>query len=1209
MQFRILGPLEVCDERGPLTLGGLKQRALLAVLLLHANEPVSAERLAFALWGEDASHKAIKTVQVHLSRLRRTLGDRAVVATTSAGYCLHVGSDELDAERFERLVGAGRSALADGKPEHAAELLRDALALWRGSPLADLAFEPALAAEAPQIARLEDQRLAALEERIEADLAVGRHADVVGECQHLMTEHPRRERLACHLMLALYRCGRQTEALEVYGGVRRGLVDDVGIEPGPELRRLQAAILRQDAALVPWVAALPDASAAWLFPLPGAVQQSGDPGPIVGRAAALDQLGQALGRAASGARQLVMVRGEPGVGKTRLATDFARSARADGALVLYGRCDEESLLPHQPFVEALRHYVRNCPAALLADQVQPLSGELRRVVPELAERVPKLDQPLPDPEGARYRLFEAVAALLCEAAQRQPVVLVLDDLHWADSATMLLLKYVARYPRDAKLMVVGTYRDADIAANHALQNLLADLTREELVERLALGRLDEAAVSELVGWHTGNRAPADLQRMVFEETDGLAFFVVEFARHLAESKLTDGAGDDGQQPAERRLPLPEGVVDLISSRLSHLGPECNRVLETASVIGPEFAFEMLERICDLSQDDLVDALDSAVRAQLIQEPARGGGRYRCSHALIRDVLYGRLTVARRCVLHRRVAAAIEQAHGSDLQPHFAELAHHLEQAGAGEDLDKATAYAALAGDRALAMLAYEQAAALYRQAVALHDERKGPDWRVRRCELTIAQGEAERMAGDPSHRETLLRAAARAEEMGDVALLARAALANNRGFNSSSQGVDRDRVAVLRAALTALEDVDSAMRAELLAQLAVELIADTDWRGRARLAEQALAMARRAGDPSTLARVLTQHVVAGFSPSTLVTRAAHVREASRLATAAGELSLASQAAKFGFNTALETGDVARARQLLDELGTLAKQLGQPMIDWYHAGALATLETVTASPKEAEARALAAYEIAQRAGQPDALMFFVGHLYAARLLSGTLDEGEPNLPTLFDPPGSGPVAGPEFTPSRSLRLLIGAAMSVVLCEVGRPEHGRRHFDLLMDEVTRDPPNDYSTLVTLASAAMACAHLRDAGRAPQLHDLLSPFAAQFVTTGATGAIWLGSVRHHLAGLSATMGKAGDADGHFAEAARAYEVMGATGWLIRCRLDWASTLLHRGAGGDAEHACALIARASAAARALGLGAVEARAAVLARRAEPASSRSDGR
>jgi DNA-binding SARP family transcriptional activator len=246
MRFLILGPLEVRGEKGAVVVGGIKLRAALAVLLLHANEAVSAERLALALWGEEAPGGATKTVQVHIWRLRKALGDPDLIATTSAGYCLRVRPDELDAARFEGLVEDGRRALAGGQSEYAAAVLREALALWRGPALAELAFEPFAHSE---IARLEEHRLAALEARIEADLGVGRNAELVGELRRLVAVNPTRERLAAQLMLALYRCGRQTDALEVYQDTRRVLVNEIGVEPGSRLRELQEAILRQDVAL------------------------------------------------------------------------------------------------------------------------------------------------------------------------------------------------------------------------------------------------------------------------------------------------------------------------------------------------------------------------------------------------------------------------------------------------------------------------------------------------------------------------------------------------------------------------------------------------------------------------------------------------------------------------------------------------------------------------------------------------------------------------------------------------------------------------------------------------------------------------------------------------------------------------------------------------------------------------------------------------
>src|SRR5215211_4603187 len=328
MEFRILGPLEVRRDRRAVAVPGGKPRAVLAVLLLHANEPVNAERLAVALWGEDAPAGAIRTVQVYLSRLRRALGENERLTTSRAGYRLRVRAGELDRERFERLVEDGRRALAEGRAEQAGRLLREALALWRGPPLADLAFEPFAPAE---IVHLEEQRLAAVEARVEADLAAARHAELVPELQRLIDEHPLRERLRGQLMLALYRSGRQADALEAYRRTREVLVEQLGIEPSAELRALEQAMLMHDPALsVDAPAGVEPGGAA-----KGGGRRTRIPHPptaTIGRDADLERLRAVVCDPAVG---LVTVVGPPGVGKTRLAIEAAwavASQLRDGAV-------------------------------------------------------------------------------------------------------------------------------------------------------------------------------------------------------------------------------------------------------------------------------------------------------------------------------------------------------------------------------------------------------------------------------------------------------------------------------------------------------------------------------------------------------------------------------------------------------------------------------------------------------------------------------------------------------------------------------------------------------------------------------------------------------------------------------------------------------------------------------------------------------------
>jgi DNA-binding SARP family transcriptional activator len=1202
VQFAILGPIELLAEGRRLPAGGPRQLALLAFLLLHANRAVSAEELHRALWG--ARPCVPKRVQMAIARLRKTLEPLNLgpaLRTVSGGYLLTVSTGLLDADVFEEQLRAGRVLLGNGDPAGASVVLAAALALWRGPALAEVAFEDFAS---PEIQRLEELHLEALERRIEADLALGRHAEVVGELQALSLEHPERERICELLMLALYRCGRQGEALDAYHRASARLAGELGLQPGPGLRSLQRDVLHHASRLTLDATAPSPPSGVRSDRSPEPAGMSGQPAfalpavlhprqgeDFVGRDDATKQLARSLDQAASGTRQVVMVCGEPGVGKTRLATEFALRAHDAGAIVLYGRCDEAALHPYQPFAEALRHYVTSCPPALLAEQVRLISGELRCLVPEIAAVVTGLAEPLQgDPEGARYRLFEAVSALLCEASSRRPLVLVIDDLQCADAATLLLLKYVARDPRATRLMVVGTHREVDVESEHLLSDVLADLGRDQLCERVVLECLSPAAVSELVERHLGDRAAPSLHRVVFEETEGNAFFVVEVLRDLAESGF-DGTPAAGATGALR---VPNRVKDVVGRRLAHLGAETNRMLATAAVLGQEFAFELLEALGELGQEELVDALERAIRAQVIEEAAGRPGSYAFSHALIREVRYEMLTAKRRALLHGRVAAAIEREYAEDLEPHLAALAHHREHAGLRDDLEAAIGYWARAGEWAVGLLAFEQAATYYGRAIELL-ESSGPQRLAERCDLTIARGMAERMAGDPAYRRTFLRGARLARDLGDAERLARSAIANTRGIQSSAQGIDHERVTVLRGALDGLDEGDSALRASLLVQLAVELVGDADWQPRAQLSDAALAMARRVGTPETLARVLIQRAVTQWNPRTLRDRNAALLEASQLADRAGHRLLAAHAACLGSYAGLEAGDLERSEWMLERLGTLAEQLGQPLIEWYAAIERAKHCVIVSSPKEAERLAFVAYDIGQRAGQPDATVWFLGHIFAARFLQGSLDAGEPNLLLLFEQPGSSPMVGPEFAPSRSIPLMVTAGMSATLCEVGRIEDGRRHFEVLMEQVD-DLPLDFSTLAVLVHAALACAHLGDARRAQLLYELLEPYDGQFVVSGAS---WLGAVGHYLALLSATIGRRGQAGAHFAAAERAYEGLGAGAWLSRCRLDWAATLLAREDGGDRDRrrASTLLDEVLASARDLGLTAIEARVAGLRR------------
>jgi hypothetical protein len=910
------------------------------------------------------------------------------------------------------------------------------------------------------------------------------------------------------------------------------------------------------------------------FPVPSVLAAS-TRDMLVGRTNELEALAGVYAEAAGGARRLVLLCGEPGIGKTRLAAGFALRAHDEGAVVLYGRCDEEALLALQPFVEALRHYVGACPPRELARRLQLVSGELRRIVPELAERIPGLPQPIAgDPDGARSRLFEAVSSLLCEAAQSTPVVLVLEDLHWADKATLLLLKYLARYPREARLMVLGTYRETEVDVDDPLSAMLAELGRERLLERRALGPLDAAAVSELIGVHAGDRASPELSRIVYERTGGNAFFVVEVLRQLMESGAIGSADAEPESGIDARsLMVPEGVKGVIAQRLADLGRETNELLERASVLGREFELDVLQRMSEVDEDELVDGLDSAVHARVIEEVAGAAGRYTFSHALIRDSVYGGLTATRRALFHRRAGAALEQAHGS-LEPYLAELAYHFAQAGFSGDLDKAIEYGTRAGEHAISQLAYERAAAHFRQTAELIDTAGAERQQRQRCDLVIAQGEAERQAGDRAYRQTLLHGACLAQQLEDPDRLARAALANNRGFFSFSLGVDRDRVSVLRAALDAYDSADSATRAALLSVLALELTWTDDWSLREKLSADAVAMARRVGDPQTLVLVLTQRGMTQLTPQTLPELQGNLREAGELADRLKDPLRAAQAACLGAHVAMNAGDLEQADRLLTRLSAVSEQLRQPVMRWYDLGARAKRCTISGPTAEAERLAFAAAELGRIAEQPDSMLWFMGQLYGIRFLEGSLDRGDPYLPDLIDPDGAPLPADPDMTPSRTLALLGRGMASLILCEVGRLDEARGHFEQVMSSGLDELPHDYSALAIPAQASVVCARLGDKGSAEQLYAILEPHSHRLVSGGVS---WFGATTHYLGLLAATLDRHDEADARFGATERTYATLDAKPWLGRLYSDWAGTLLTGGRGEGDRRAEQLLKRAA--------------------------------
>jgi serine/threonine protein kinase/tetratricopeptide (TPR) repeat protein len=487
--------------------------------------------------------------------------------------------------------------------------------------------------------------------------------------------------------------------------------------------------------------------ASWRVPPPPALEVLPSSLPsmvrLVGRESELATLMNAWRHAQAGQSQLVLVSGEPGIGKTRLTMEFARARYAEGASVLLGRCDEEALVAYQPFVEALGWYLRHCPVSLLQARLQEAGGEaeLASLIPEIARRGLATPGPVEsNPEGRRYRLFEAVANLLCLISRTRPLLVVLDDIHWADRPTLLMLRHLLRSSQRATMCLVATYRETELDRTHPLSEMLAEFRREEATTRVALSGLTSEQVKQFIHVWTGHELPR-LTQLVFRNTEGNPFFIGEVLRHLSETGTLEQLELQTRRPVDE-LGLPEGVKEVVGRRLARLSEPCNRVLTLAAVIGREFSFSILQALADSPEDVLLDIMDQAFGSKIVQDAPGVPGRYTFTHALIRETLYGELTAARRARLHQRVAQVLERLATSSRES-LADIAYHYGQAASIGDVDKTVDYAIRAGEQAAAALALEEAARFYEIALQALDF--GPDdstTKARQCNLRARRGHA-----------------------------------------------------------------------------------------------------------------------------------------------------------------------------------------------------------------------------------------------------------------------------------------------------------------------------------------------------------------------------------------------------------------------------------------------------------------------------------
>jgi hypothetical protein len=891
-------------------------------------------------------------------------------------------------------------------------------------------------------------------------------------------------------------------------------------------------------------------------PFPTALEPAGG---FIGRGADLAALESSWARAVQDAqRRVVLLGGDAGIGKTRLTGELARRLYDRGATVLYGRCYEENLVPYQPFVESIWRYVRSGSAEAMRAEVIRSGTMLTRLVPEIAVRCPNLPEPVrAEPGTERYLMFEAADALLVGLAQRAPLLLVLEDLHWADRPTLALLAHLAQAPEAAHLVILGTYRMGDVMDDHPLLTTAAGLRRAQLLDEVRLSGLGETEIGDLISavWDT-SPSPEFLAR-VQQETDGNPFFVQEICRHVGREGVT------AVHFAAAGLGVPDDVKQVIRSRVGRLHPASGRALEAAAVIGRDFELDLLLAVTHIDEDDALDVLDQACQARLLLERSGSPGRYSFVHSLTREALYDSLSATRRARLHRRVAEAIEALRSDRLEDNLGTLAHHY--AEAGTTTGQAVEYARRAGEQALAQLAHEEAVVQFERGLSLL---RGHD--AAECDLLLGLAEARRCAGDvPGAQAAFAEAGDLARKIGDAVRLARAAVGNFRGHVLARPTWHEPVIDLLEEALTALPDDDSVLRSRVLAALGLELFFTPDRRRGVTVSAAAVDMARRIADDEALAFALACRHTVISDPDHLTDRLAVADELIDVGGRVGNLELVLIGHIDCACDLLELAHVDEARAEAEVCDALVTELGQPVHRYFVVWLQSTLALLEGRFDDADALSHRALEIGLAADHPDAMVVWGSQAVVIGWQRGDLTH-------LVEPAERLMAELPDLKAFRS-------ALALVMAMSGRTEAAEEQLDVVVSDLDEFSftSNRVASMISLTEVA------RIVGRpdvAPAIYERLTPYA------GTIGVISLslselGPVSRSLGALAAMSGDLDTAESHFDDALETSVRIGSPPHEARTCVDHARMLLRRREGDDLSRAAALLGRASTIASDLGM------------------------
>ncbi len=1076
LDIRLLGPITAERDGEPVSLGGPRQRAVLARLALVVGHVVTVDRLVDDVWAGDPPATAVNTLQSYVSLLRRAFGDAHAVRREGPGYVLAVDRDVLDAARFEDRLAEARAL---GASDAALRALDAALAEWRGPVMADVADEEWARSAA---VRWDELRLSALESRYDALLALGRHGEAVSELERTSDEYPLREGFARRLMIALYRSDRQADTLRVYSRTRTVLAEELGLDPSPALVGLQTAILSHDPLLAEPVAAPPARTAPAAETPPPALETTPPPpspvalpGPavraggtrFVGRQQQLGALHRLWSEVQAGDRHLALLTGEAGAGKSRLAARFAADVHGLGGIVLWGRATPDAIVPFEPIVEALRTALRTVsPEA--GRRVAAERGILSLLLPELDQLVPGVRPERPDPSVERYLLFETVAELLNGESREHPLLIVLDDVHWADLASLTLVEHVLRHELTSRTMVVAAARSPADDPTPELDRIAAVLDRDGLLTRVPVQGFGTAEVGDLL--EVSGRDASDAAELR-AATGGNAFFLTELIRH------TEGEfGGD----------LPESVRAMLAVRLDRLDPVVTQVLNLTAVGGlSATTLPVLVAASGLDGDRLLDATDRAVAAGLLVED--GAGRLGMPHALIGQAIRERLGRTRRLDLHRRIGEALEDVSEPNSSPTL--RAHHLMEAGALVDRRRRVAAGLTAGQHSLSIGAFEDAAMWVQRVRELVTEQTDLTDRVA---VWLLESEVARAVGDGAAAMAAAKEAATLARLGDDPLLV-ARAAENWFMAISGVGFDIGRPAdpelvdLMELALASLPDEQRRYRVRMRSMLTSVLVASRDVVRRRQLAAEALAIAAEDGSPELVASAHIAQHHALWELDRLEERTEEAMIAVRQALRTSNVQLQLSAMLFALVDLLELGRIEEHLAMLEQFRTVAAESHLTLFEVYAMFIEASRLLSTGRYEEAQELADEARAAGVRSHGVNAEVAYAGFAYRMALDHGRLAALAPDIESVV---AARPLRTWQIARLRGLvevdQRADAEALLATFVDAER---------LLIGENQMFLPSA-CTLVEVAHA------LGDATRASVLQRSLTPYAGRVAVAGLVG-----------------------------------------------------------------------------------------------------------